>query len=392
MEERICRNIERDSHGRFRKDGGRRRRRRVSAHRRGSKRIASYLRAGDMLTNPIPGAEVGMLVGVTALGYILTDMMSRYFQTEPAGYTPTAGNVVVPNAASQVGMPSWTNIGAQAVLSIVGFVGGGMASKGGRGGLGSAALYGVGLGAGVHLVSQLFSGLMARWAGSKTSAGDTNTGGTLTPGTLTRLYSAEIAAQNAQYTAQASAAAATPPGSAVPGFAGPPEGQLGQPTQQPGQLGQFWGQQPMMAYPQAMAYQPQMQVQVPVAQNGSLTPPANYIYVAVANNVTTDNGNGTKSCPDGSVIPSATPCAPPAYIVLGNGFIQGSSTPVPAGAVVAGYYYAPAMSTSPLAPPPPAPGPSYPYPTLPSCMPQPVDTNGGGCGCMGLTPDTVFPD
>ena len=232
MEERICRNVYRTAGGRFRKPKRRRakrrvmaapkRRRRVSAHRRQGRRVKSYLRAGDMISNPISGGEIGVLVGVTALGYLLTDVMSRFLQSEPSGFAPSGTDLAVPNAASVLGFPSWWNIGAQAGLSLVGFVAGAEVSKGGKGGMGSAALYGVGLGAGVHLVSQLFTAGMARWAGSKTSSQ-----GTTPNGTLARLYSGEIAAQNSQFTVQTQAQAATPAGNARPGFAGPPEGQLG---------------------------------------------------------------------------------------------------------------------------------------------------------------------
>ena len=350
-----------------------------------------------MLSNPISGGEVGVLVGVTALGFIVTDMLSRYLQTEPSGYTTTGGDVQVPNAASTVGMPSWVNIGAQALLSVVGFVGGGMASKGGKGGLGSAALYGIGLGAGTHLVAQAFTGLMARWGGSKTSAT-----GTSPTGTLARLYSAEIAAQNAQYTAQTSAAAATPAGNAVPGFAGPPEGQLAapppqhhQPPQQQGQLGQYWGQP--MNYPQA---------QQSYAQAQPMQVPPNYIYVAAQNMQPVNLGNGMQQCPDGSQIPVGTPCAPPAFVVLSNGQTQSAGSPLPPGTSVTGYYFAPPASTTTTttttttnpgniqqpAPPPYVPPQAPPQwaPPLPSCMPQPADPQ--SCGCMGFFPDTVFPD
>ena len=130
-------------------------------------------------------------------------------------------------------------------------------SKGGRGGLGSAALYGVGLGAGVHLVSQLVTAAMARWAGSKTSAQ-----GTTPNGVLARLYSGEIAAQNSQFTVQTQAQAATPPGNARPGFAGPPPQyqQLGAPPPPPMQ--QF--SQPRV---QAMPQQP-APVYAPSPRNG----------------------------------------------------------------------------------------------------------------------------
>jgi hypothetical protein len=237
VDERICTYRDRDSRGRFK--GGRSRRKLISGYRRKSGvRVSPYYRSREeLLANPMSWGEIGTISAMTAVGWIVTDVIDRYMGTEAFGFNPNPGDVQVPNAASVLGMPSWGRILTQAGIGLVGFGFGGYLSRGGQGGLGAATLNGLGLGATVHLIGQVFNGLMARAAGSKTSAV-----GTTPSGTMSRLYSGEIAAQNAQYSAQTTAQANSPAGNAVPGFAAVP-GMAGAPvglgyTPNYGQLGQ----------------------------------------------------------------------------------------------------------------------------------------------------------
>lgn len=300
VDERICVNRDRDSRGRFKPGRSRGRRRRVSGYRRDGIRVRSYLRAREdgLLENPMSYGEIATVSGMTALGWVITDMLDRYIGTEPSSFTPNAGDVQVPNAASVLGMPSWGRILTQAGVGIVGFGFGGYMSRGGRGGLGAAALNGIGLGATVHLIGQLFNALMARAAGSANAA-TVNTSGF-----LARLYSGEISAQSTQFTSQAQAAAGTPAGNAVPGFAAVPglAGLLGQPAPTgygyPG-LGQAAG----FGYPglgQTVVYNPVTQGTYAPAGTGLQVPapPAGTVPgVPPAGSVPGRSGGGD-CCPD----------------------------------------------------------------------------------------------
>jgi hypothetical protein len=235
----------------------------------------------ELLANPMSWGEIGTVSAMTAFGWIVTDMLDRYIGSEPSSFTPNAGDVQVPNAASVLGMPSWGRILTQAGIGVVGFGFGGYMSRGGRGGVGAAALNGIGLGAAVHLIGQLFNAMMARAAGSSSSALGTNPNGF-----LARLYSGEIAAQNAQFTTQAQAAGGTPAGNAVPGFAAVP-GLSGPPGSLGAALGQVAVYNPMtyngvpMWAPPVFAYNPQVANGVPVAPGGA---GANAFVPAVAAN------------------------------------------------------------------------------------------------------------
>lgn len=344
--ERVCQNRRRDASGRFLPGSGGRRRR-VSGYTRDGVRVRSYLRAaeedgGFALANPIPNpmtaGEATTIVLIAGGSYILIDMLDRYLATEPSGFTPSGTDVQVPNAASVLGAPSWARLLTQLGITVVGFGGGAWVARNARAngeepGLGTASLIALGLGAGLHLVVQLWNTLMARAAGSH-SALQTNADGTQTPanvntsGFLWRLYSGEIMGENAQYMAQQQATAASPPGKAVPGFVyGPPEGQLGQP--------------PVAHQPVAQPAQPRFQQPV-----GRVGQPAYPTY------------------------PTATAAAA-----------------------------APQPAPVPVAPPPMAPQP------MPAPVPSPVPENCGpgwedpgrqtgadGCGCLGLTPDQLFPE
>jgi hypothetical protein len=238
VRERVCANRKRLKNGKFAKGrtGSRRvsrrkkhRRSRVKGYtavRRGKRvRVRNYLREEDLLANPIGGGldgvlenpitigETWTLFAVAGAGWVVTDLVSRYLETVPSGYTPSTGQQVLPNGIGQLGMPSWTNIFVQAGISVASLGLGGYMGKGG-GGIGVAALNGLGVGAGLHLIGQLFSALVAKMAGSATSAT-----GTTPTGTLSRLYAGEIAAQYQQTQALATAGAS---GSVVPGFAGVP--------------------------------------------------------------------------------------------------------------------------------------------------------------------------
>ena len=169
------------------------------------------------MDNPISGGEVATVFVVAGGGWIVTDIISRFLETTSSSATAPANTTVLPNAVGILGMPSWTNILVQAGISVAGLGLGGYLGRGGSGGYGVAALNGLGVGAGLHLIGQLFSALMARMAGSKTSPN-----GTTPTGTMARLYAPEIAAQNAQYVALAAQQALNPPGTVSPGFAGLP--------------------------------------------------------------------------------------------------------------------------------------------------------------------------
>ena len=244
--ERVCANRKRRKDGKFAKGtmrGGKRvsrrkkhRRSRVKGYtavRRGKRvRVRNYLREEDLLQNPISGAldsvlenpitigETWTLFAVAGAGWVVTDIVSRYLETTTTAPTnpPSVvnGQVVMYNGIGQLGMPSWTNILVQAGISVASLGAGGYMGRSG-GGIGVAALNGLGVGAGLHLIGQVFTALMARWAGSASGPqGSTPTG------TLSRLYAAEIAAQYVQTQAAAVATAASPAAAVVPGFAGVP--------------------------------------------------------------------------------------------------------------------------------------------------------------------------
>jgi hypothetical protein len=307
--ERVCANRKRRKDGKFapgrgssRRRGGAKRRssgRRRTANGRFAKRrhrvkgytatrrgkrvhVKRYLREEDLmnpiggnldtlLENPITIGETWTLFAVAGAGWVVTDLVSRYLETSagaPVSPTldPSTGNVTLPNAVGSLGMPSWTNIFVQAGISVAALGVGGYLGKGG-GGLGVAALNGLGVGAGLHLIGQLATALMARMAGSKTSAQ-----GTTPTGTLSRLYAGEIAAQNIQYAAATQAAASTPAGKVVPGFAGIPDvlGTLGAAPVRIPQYGQpvFHRQQPVN-HPVATLGVPAPYVPAPVTASGS---------------------------------------------------------------------------------------------------------------------------
>jgi hypothetical protein len=216
------------------------RRSRVSGYTRNGVRVSSYLREEDMLLNPIGGAgfmdnpisggEIATVFVTAGAGWIVTDMISRYLETYPVGTAAPTGKVfpdgtstasATSNATAILGMPSWTNILVQLGISVAGLGLGGYLGRGGQGGYGTAALNGLGVGAGLHLIGQLASALLARLAGSKTAAN-----GSTPTGFLSRLYAPEIQVQYVQYATQTAAAAANPAATVTPGFAGLP-GRLG---------------------------------------------------------------------------------------------------------------------------------------------------------------------
>jgi len=225
----------RSTAGRLRRKNGQFGSTRVRGYSRNGIRVRGYVREEDLLNpiggglaldNPISMGETWTILGVAGAGWIVTDMVSRYLESYAVGTAAPSGAVFVDgtktassvsNAAGILGMPSWTNILVQTGIAVVGLGAGGYLGRRGDGGYGVAALNGLGIGAGLHLIGQLASAFLARLAGSKTSAQ-----GTTPAGLLARLYAPEIAVQNAQYTALAAQAALTPPGTVVPGFAGLP--------------------------------------------------------------------------------------------------------------------------------------------------------------------------
>lgn len=322
------------------------RRSRVRGYTRsGGIRVSSYLREEDLLNpiggglgfmdNPISGGEIATVFVTAGAGWIVTDIISRYFETTSSSYTPSTGQTVLPNAVGILGMPSWWNIITQAGIAVAGLGLGGYLGRRGDGGYGVAALNGLGVGAGLHLIGQLFNALMARWAGSSSSAQ-----GTTPTGTMSRLWSPEIAAQNAQYVALAAAQAATPPGTITPGFAG-----------LPGRLGQA----------EYAVYNPSNPYGVPT-QNG----------MAMFN----------PSMPYGQPGPfnPSNPYGVPTQQV------QAQAQPMLTQPVASAASAATGLMPGTIAPS----GPSQSWPGSPSAGPGPSTDD--GCGCMGFRPDTIFPD
>jgi len=294
------------------------------------------------MENPISGGEIATVFAVAGAGWIVTDLISRYLETNSSTYTPPANTTVLPNAVGVLGMPSWTNIIVQLGISVAGLGFGGYLGRKGDGGYGVAALNGLGVGAGLHLIGQLFNALMARWAGSKTSAN-----GTTPTGMMAQLYAPEIAAQNAQYQALAAAQAATPPGTVTPGFAG-----------LPGTLGDY------------AVVNPANPFGVPTGANGAVYNPQNpygqpSVQLANGQWAAVVNPGNPYGAPTQQGQPMLTsPVAQPAIMTPSTG----AATPVAA----------PSASSS----------------GSPATTGWDGNTNGGGsdCGCMGFTPYSVFPD
>lgn len=343
--ERVCQNRQRDASGRFLPGSGGARRRRVSGYTRDGVRVRSYLRAaedgqGFALANPIPNpmtaGEAVTIVLIAGGSYIIIDMLDRYLATEPSGFTPSGTDVQVPNAASVLGAPSWARLLTQVGITVVGFGGGAWAARNARAngeepGLGTAALIALGLGAGLHFVVQLWNTLMARAAGSH-SALQTNADGTQTPANV-NTTGLLWRLYSGEIMGENSQYMAQQQASAAspPGKAVP--GFVYGPPE--GQLGQ-----PPVAQP-AQPAQPRFQ-------------------------------------PTGRVGQPAYPTYPTATAAPGV-------APAPM----------PVVAPPPMAPPGVAPAP-MPMPPATDCGPGWEDpgrqTGNDGCGCLGMTPDQLFPE
>lgn len=349
----------------------------MSGYTRNGVRVSSYLREEDMLLNPIGGAgfmdnpisggEIATVFVTAGAGWIVTDMISRYLETNAANYAAPANTTVLPNAVGILGMPSWTNILVQAGISVVGLGLGGYLGRNGDGGYGVAALNGLGVGAGLHLIGQLFNALMARWAGSSSSAQGTNPSGF-----LSRIYAPEIAAQNAQFQALAAAQAANPPGTVTPGFAG-----LGA---APGTVGDY------------AVVNPSNPFGVPTQQM------ANGQWAAAFNPVN-PYGQPTQQLPNGQWAAVVNPSNP-------FGVATQAGQPMLTSPVAAPVAAAVAVAPGAVAPPPatnlptpvvvaPGSGSSTPWNGSGSGSSSNWGNDGGcdgGGGCMGFTPYSTFPE
>jgi len=100
---------------------------------------------GGALENPLSGGELALAFVTGGIGYALTDLLDRYLATSA---TPPAG---MPNAVAVMTAPGLTRILAQAGFTALPFIGAYFVKQP----MGRAALQGLGLGAGIHLVGQL---------------------------------------------------------------------------------------------------------------------------------------------------------------------------------------------------------------------------------------------
>jgi len=97
------------------------------------------------LSNPLSGGELALAFVTGGIGFALTDLLDRYLATSA---TPPAG---MPNAVAVMTAPGLTRILAQAGFAALPFIGAYFVKQP----MGRAALQGLGLGAGIHLVGQL---------------------------------------------------------------------------------------------------------------------------------------------------------------------------------------------------------------------------------------------
>jgi hypothetical protein len=347
-----------------------------------------YAKAPPMFTF---GGMAVFGVGMFA-GYEVANCTGRYFEGIDPSVTPAptlpSGITTVQqyNELVQAAAPSFKKTGIELLIAALGFLVGAFA----RGPLLKLFGYGWGFGGLAHIGGALLDGYIIRPMFATGAAA--GTAGTLS-NTGQRMWQHEQTAASAKATAVQAGGATlgAPPGYAnkqiatkvgTPAGGGQAAPQMGPRRQPPVMLAQrtnpFQQQQQ-----QTQVQQTQVQQQTPITGQ-SATVPAGYVYVTAGNTTPTDNGNGTITCPGGGVYPTGTPCPPPAYIVLGNGFVQPNGTPVPTGATVQGYWYAPpSLSTTP-----PIQGSTYtPTPTQTNPPPQATGGNPQPSGACGDPPD-----